>query len=194
MNALVAVRANATGLYSASRMQRDNVQLKLAARSLGISPETLANMKSGPLTKSAAITKSASTKSVSDDTVTRNVNQELDRDAFLQLLVKQMQNQDPLDPVDNSEMLAQLAQFSSLEQMERLNDGFESFVGGIDQLNFMTASALLGKNVSGIDMNGAVVEGEVDRVHLDGSIVYLTIGESLMSMAGVIGIDEPVGK
>ena len=48
---------------------------------------------------------------------TNRMNDALDKDAFLQLLVTQMQYQDPLDPQDNSEYVAQLAQFSSLEQM-----------------------------------------------------------------------------
>lgn len=42
---------------------------------------------------------------------------ELGRDAFLTLLVKQLENQDPLNPEPNGEFLAQLAQFSSLEQL-----------------------------------------------------------------------------
>ena len=42
---------------------------------------------------------------------------ELDKDAFINLLVTQMKYQDPLEPMDNSEMLAQLAQFTALEQM-----------------------------------------------------------------------------
>ncbi len=42
---------------------------------------------------------------------------ELDKDAFIQLLVTQMKYQDPLEPMDNSQMLAQLAQFTALEQM-----------------------------------------------------------------------------
>ena len=41
----------------------------------------------------------------------------LGRDAFLQLLVTQLRNQDPLQPVENGEFLAQLAQFSSLEKL-----------------------------------------------------------------------------
>ncbi len=40
-----------------------------------------------------------------------------DKDAFLQLLVAQIQNQDPLNPTDGMEFLSQLAQFSELEQM-----------------------------------------------------------------------------
>jgi len=38
----------------------------------------------------------------------------LGKDDFLQLLVTQLQNQDPLNPMDSTEFTAQLAQFSSL--------------------------------------------------------------------------------
>ena len=45
----------------------------------------------------------------------------LGKDAFMTLLVTQMQNQDPLNPSTDTEFIGQLAQFSSLEQMENLN-------------------------------------------------------------------------
>jgi flagellar basal-body rod modification protein FlgD len=38
------------------------------------------------------------------------------KDTFLQLLVAQIKNQNPLNPADGVEFLTQLAQFSSLEQ------------------------------------------------------------------------------
>jgi flagellar basal-body rod modification protein FlgD len=40
---------------------------------------------------------------------------------FLNLLVTQLKNQDPLNPADNQQFLAQLAQFSSLEQLMSIN-------------------------------------------------------------------------
>jgi flagellar basal-body rod modification protein FlgD len=46
----------------------------------------------------------------------------LGRDTFLQLLITQMQNQDPLQPQENGEFLAQLAQFSSLESLQQIKD------------------------------------------------------------------------
>ena len=54
-----------------------------------------------------------------------STNSALGKDAFLQLLVTQMQYQDPLDPQDNSEYLAQLAQFSALEQMTNVAEALE---------------------------------------------------------------------
>ncbi len=47
------------------------------------------------------------------------------KDEFLQLLVTQLQNQDPLNPMDNTEFLSQMAQFSSLEQLIHINTTLE---------------------------------------------------------------------
>ncbi len=60
-------------------------------------------------------TSTASTKKAED-------TDSLDKDAFLQLLVTQMKNQDPMNPSDNTEYMSQLAQFSSLEAMTNLNN------------------------------------------------------------------------
>ena len=52
----------------------------------------------------------------------------LGRDAFLQLLTTQMQNQNPLQPQADGEFLAQLAQFSSLEQLQGIHDDMTSII------------------------------------------------------------------
>ena len=52
------------------------------------------------------------------DTTTKK--NELGKDAFLSLLVTQLQHQDPLQPQDNSAFLAQLAQFTSVESLQQI--------------------------------------------------------------------------
>ena len=48
----------------------------------------------------------------------------LSKDAFLKLLITQMQNQDPLEPMDNSQQISQMAQLSTMESLQNLNDQF----------------------------------------------------------------------
>jgi flagellar basal-body rod modification protein FlgD len=56
----------------------------------------------------------------SDTTSTSNKNN-IGNEAFLKLLVVQLQNQDPTNPQSNTEFLSQLATFSSLEQLTSIN-------------------------------------------------------------------------
>lgn len=168
--------------------QQYNKLLQLAAESNAASGASAPTAQ--PVTK-AGETESSGGTTNTDAALTGAVQSELGKDAFLQLLVTQMQFQDPLNPVDNTEMIAQLAQFSSLEQMQNLNTGFETLSGNIDQLNFLSASGMIGKHVSGITESGTLVEGTVERVQLNGSLVYLTVDGELLSMAGVLSIAEP---
>ncbi len=56
-----------------------------------------------------------------DNENTKKIKQtKLGKDAFLQLMIKQLQHQDPLSPMDNKDFIAQMAQFSSVEQMTNI--------------------------------------------------------------------------
>lgn len=72
---------------------------------------------------------------------------ELGQEAFLNLLVTQLQYQDPLDPQDNEEFVAQLAQFSSLEQLTNANGSLESLYLAMASMNNASMTQLLGKEV-----------------------------------------------
>ena len=72
----------------------------------------------------------------------------ISKDTFLQLMVKQMQFQDPLDPMDNSEYLSQLAQFSALEQMTNVASGLENLTTMVENID---TSVLVGQLSNMID-------------------------------------------
>lgn len=54
--------------------------------------------------------------------------QGLNRDAFLQLLLTQLANQDPLEPIKDQAFVAQLAQFSSLQRLEEIAASTDALV------------------------------------------------------------------
>jgi flagellar basal-body rod modification protein FlgD len=56
----------------------------------------------------------------------KNTQDPLGRDAFMNLLLTQLQHQDPTQPQADGEFLAQLAQFSSLEQLQHMNDKLDT--------------------------------------------------------------------
>ena len=64
--------------------------------------------------------------------------------AFLQLLITQLQNQDPLSPADPTQFVSQLASFSSLEQITQLNTNMTSVLDN-------SVTSLIGKTATVTD-------------------------------------------
>lgn len=190
MNALVNFRNNGLGNLSITRKQKNEAMTDITSsyRAKLTSILKSANVETKSADSAGAVAKTAAAKSTETDETSDLPSKELGRDSFLQLLVLELQNQDPLEPVKNSEMVAQLAQFSSLEQMEALNGSFEGLSGNVDQLNFISAQGLLGKYVEGMNEDGEVTTGFVDSVYLDGSIVVLNVDGEIMPMSGVLSI------
>src|SRR5579872_5065070 len=63
-----------------------------------------------------------------------------EKNMFLQLLVAQLQNQDPLNPVQGTEFVTQLAQFQQLEQTLNTGEDVSAIRGDLDQLAAISAS------------------------------------------------------
>ena len=102
---------------------------------------------------------------------------DLDKEAFLQLLVTQMKYQDPLEPTDNTEYVSQLATFSELEQMTNL----------VASSDLTRASQLVGQYVTVRSKNETTGEetikgGKVDYVTVENGKGYLNIGDSKYSI------------
>ena len=100
------------------------------------------------------VTYDAAAYAASKPTETK-ANDDLGKDAFLQLLVTQLKNQDPLDPQDNSEYIAELAQFSSLEQMTNVVKNLEDLgkvVNNIDTSVLVgQLSSMIGKQIDWVE-------------------------------------------
>ena len=72
---------------------------------------------------------------------------DLGRDVFLQLLVTQLQSQDPTNPVQNEDFIAQLAQFTTLEQTGNTNDLLTKLVDQNAQRSQLDLVGMIGREV-----------------------------------------------
>ena len=97
----------------------------------------------------------------------RVANKLLGQDDFLQLLVTQMRNQDPMAPMQDTEFIAQMAQFTSLEQSRKMSEDMAemrsqtSFQQGVGLLN-QQVTVKVGEEapLTGIVTELQMVEGE----------------------------------
>ena len=114
---------------------------------------------------------------------TRNVG-ELGKDDFLNLLVTQLQYQDPLEPMDDKAFIAQMAQFSSLEQMQNLNR----------TVSYSTGFAMMGKYISAsfTDAEGVYrnVSGQVESVKMSEGKFYVLVDGYDVPMDNVATISD----
>lgn len=105
----------------------------------------------------------------------------LDYDAFLQLLIAQMKNQDPTQPIESTEYIAQLAAFSNVEQAVQTNAKLDSLMAA---LSLSQADGIIGRTVSSEDgsISGKVV---AVRIVTGGAVAILGDGRELALGAGV---------
>jgi len=96
-----------------------------------------------------------------DTSTTAQESSGMGKDAFLKLLVTQLQYQDPLSPVENTEFTAQLAQFSSLEALTDMSES-------INQMSFLQGSL---NNIQALSFIGKEVSAQGNILHYDGEDV-----------------------
>ncbi|MCD8522547.1 MAG: flagellar hook assembly protein FlgD [Saccharospirillaceae bacterium] len=101
---------------------------------------------------------------------------ELGQDAFLELMVAQLNNQNPLEPTDNQAFVAQLAQFSTVEGIDKLNTTSENMFSRFNSVSALQASSLVGQSV--------IVEGNETGLLLSGGVVsgYTEVPESATNL------------
>jgi flagellar basal-body rod modification protein FlgD len=109
--------------------------------------------------------------------------EDLDKDAFLKLLVAQLKYQDPSNPAQGTEFLAQTAQFTQVEKLSDLADVQKEMLTA--QLT-LGAASLIGRTVTYTDASGNTASGVVDGA---------TIGSSpSVHIGGADGFDVDMSK
>lgn len=76
-----------------------------------------------------------------------NTKDELGKNEFMELMIAQLNNQNPLEPQDNGAFIAELAQFSSLEEMQGLTSTVEGFASSYQSTQALQASSMVGRSV-----------------------------------------------
>ena len=89
---------------------------------------------------------------------------DLDVDQFLQLMIAELTNQDPLNPMDNTQLVEQIGSLRQISSTDKLATTLEAVQTG---QSLTTASGLIGKTISALGDDGGSVEGKVDRVSIN---------------------------
>jgi flagellar basal-body rod modification protein FlgD len=124
--------------------------------------------------------------------------QTLGQDQFLNLLVAQLKNQNPLDPFDDAQMMAQLAQFSQLEQTKQMTTAMTSFIKQQGAANATGLTALLGKHVTAQGSGVSLTSGTPAPLSFNLESKASTVTVQVMNASGLPvrtwkGADQPSG-
>ncbi len=111
----------------------------------------------------------------------------LDNTQFMQMLLAQLKNQNPMEPVDDQQMLGQMAQLNSLQALQAI----QSMMDGLASANQTTyAATLIGKTVSASFENGEVVQGVVSSAILKSGTIYLQVGDHEVPINAISQISQ----
>src|SRR5512146_2577772 len=80
---------------------------------------------------------------------------------FMNLMIQQLQNQDPLNPTDSNQLLQQISQISNLQSNQTLQSSLAALTL---QQSIGAAGNLIGKLIQGIDAKGNQTAGVVKGV------------------------------
>lgn len=126
----------------------------------------------------------------------------LGKDAFLKILMTQLQNQDPMNPMEDKDFIAQMAQFSTLEQMTNMASSFEKLATVQMQNQLIAYSEFVGKEVKwhkvtetiGEDGKPIIEEGTgtIKTVQFkDGTAVFILADGTKLEPGNISEISQP---
>jgi flagellar basal-body rod modification protein FlgD len=114
---------------------------------------------------------------------------EIDKDAFLKLMVAQLKYQDPLSPADPQQFLAQTAQFTSVEKLEHIATQVSEQTWA---MALSTASGLVGQEITFLRMDGTTGKGVVTSATTDPDGIVLNVGDEEVPLGAITRIAPSV--
>ncbi len=107
----------------------------------------------GSTSSSSSLTQSTSSAQSSSSAVSAGLSsaQTLDENDFLNMLITELQNQDPTNPLQSTDLAAQLAQFSQVSELQTMNTNIQNSTNAnlvlTESINNTMAATLIGKEV-----------------------------------------------
>lgn len=108
--------------------------------------------------------------------------QDIDLKGFLDLMIAELQNQDPVNPMDNAQIMEQLGQLRSIASTDKLSKTLDSMEQG---QSFAAASSLIGKQIKGLDDGSNEVTGKVDKATVADGAIRVHVGDKSVSLSNV---------
>ena len=121
------------------------------------------------------------------DKLARVPMKQLGQDEFLQLLVTQMRNQDPMKPVSDTEFIAQMAQFSNLEQTKTMSSDIKQLR---QSTAFNQATALMGNQVRLLSGESTFTKGIVTDLTVKDGEVSLIVNGKTYELGQVVSVSS----
>ncbi|EAH4535716.1 flagellar basal body rod modification protein [Campylobacter jejuni] len=123
-------------------------------------------------TSSGSTSGTTRTDSSSSSGIVSNPNATLDKDAFLKLLLIELQHQDPTDPMDSDKMLTQTSQLSALEMQQNTNTTMQKMVETMQKLSDSFSTSM---STSALGAIGKMATVSDNKIKLTGADELITL-------------------
>ena len=107
----------------------------------------------------------------------------LNTDDFVKMMLTQLQNQDPLNPTSSNDLMSEMGQIGQLQSTQQLQS---TLTGLATQTQIGAASTLIGKKITGLDLNSNPASGIVGSVQVTSTGTNLQLQDgTLVSLSNV---------
>jgi flagellar basal-body rod modification protein FlgD len=134
-------------------------------------------------------TNTAANAQTTNDAITSAATQTLSEQDFLNLLVTQMTQQDPLNPETNEDLLSQMVGFSTLASNTTTQTDMSQMAAS---QTFSEATALIGSQVNlQVDANGDTAQGVISGVDASSGTAQIVVNGQSYSLSQVLSVTPP---